>query len=349
MLEFTCPSCSKRVQGDDSFAGKNVVCPNCGTSVATPKTIEFANGVTNSLPAYSDVSGARVPPDGLPTTSTKTSPTSIVVTLLSGIVFGLICVTVLLVMVPGVERNTRYANRTQSTNNLKQIGLAMQSFHDTHKRVPFNGTKAAVGGDEKSGTWAFQILPFVECQALFDNPNRLDLNAVVFLCPERGRESRCTTGPRSDYCINPWLNDPNHGIVNAPDRSLNLLGITDGTSNTIFAGHGMIALNMYRSSKPFLQSTDIYRGGDPALARQSTDNQRDTGGQEDLLRWGSPFGEGTLFVFCDGTVRMIPYSITGGVIRDGKVIRANADHEGMARNLASLLTPNGREPVSVPD
>ena len=29
MLEFTCPSCGKRVQGDDSLAGQLLRCPGC--------------------------------------------------------------------------------------------------------------------------------------------------------------------------------------------------------------------------------------------------------------------------------------------------------------------------------
>ena len=74
------------------------------------------------------------------------------------------------------------AQRTHSINNLKQIGLAMQSFHDTNKRLPFNGIAAgrklkvegakityygnATTDTTSSGSWLFQVLPFVDAQPL---------------------------------------------------------------------------------------------------------------------------------------------------------------------------------------
>src|SRR5438067_1062062 len=36
MLEFTCSSCGKRVQGDESLAGQRVPCPGCNAEVTVP-------------------------------------------------------------------------------------------------------------------------------------------------------------------------------------------------------------------------------------------------------------------------------------------------------------------------
>jgi hypothetical protein len=239
---------------------------------------------------------------------------------------------------PATQKIRTPAARTQSTNNLKVISLGMQSFHDFHKRLPFNGNIAAVANDSKSGSWGFQILPFVDNHALFADPNLKDEIVQAYCCPQRGRPGRCTTGPWSDYCINPWLNDPKNGAANAPDRKLTLLGITDDGGNTIFAGQGMIDPNRYASKVAIPQSTDIFKGGDPALARTSTVNQVDRRG-DGSLHWGGPFSQGTLFAFCDGTVRMFPYTISGGVIRNGV-------GDG---GLAVLLTPAGNEKAELPD
>ena len=63
-------------------------------------------------------------------------------------------------LVPAVQKGAR-RRPTQSINNLKQIGLAFHSFHDAHRQLPFNGVGPAAPGNNLSGSWGFQILPFI--------------------------------------------------------------------------------------------------------------------------------------------------------------------------------------------
>src|SRR5262249_21653837 len=135
------------------------------------------------------------------------------------------------------------------------------------------------------------------------------------MCPGRGRPGPCTTGAWTDFMINPFLNDPD-GKVDAPDVKLTLINIKDGTSHTIYAGHGMISPKQYGSNVAHAQSTTILKGGQPALARKSTKNQRDTD-NDASLSWGSPFPQGAAMVMCDGTVRFFPYTLSGGVVVNG--------------------------------
>ncbi|MBM3995539.1 MAG: DUF1559 domain-containing protein, partial [Planctomycetes bacterium] len=115
------------------------------------------------------------------------------------------------VLLPLVQIVRQAAMRTQSANNLKQIALAFHNHHDSgRKRFPCNGSDnkwkndqfraAAEGNNSQSGSWAFQILPFIEQEFMF---KQLDRNATVptYRCPGRSRPGFETSnggGPVTD-------------------------------------------------------------------------------------------------------------------------------------------------------
>jgi len=83
----------------------------------------------------------------------------LVVIAIIGILIGL--------LLPAVQMVREAARRSECSNNLKQVGLGLQLYHDAHNRFP-------MGNYGKQGTaWTAYILPFVEQKALYD---RLSFN-----------------------------------------------------------------------------------------------------------------------------------------------------------------------------
>lgn len=76
------------------------------------------------------------------------------------VVIAIIGVLVALLL-PAVQAAREAGRRAQCMSNLKQVGLAMQNYHDSKRELPAGAVNGCC-----YGTWAMQILPFIEQQAL---------------------------------------------------------------------------------------------------------------------------------------------------------------------------------------
>jgi prepilin-type N-terminal cleavage/methylation domain-containing protein len=110
----------------------------------------------------------------------------LVVIAIIGVLIGL--------LLPAVQKVRQAALRMASSNKLKQLALAAHNFHDVFKMLPYNGTAAGPASENNpmSGSWAYQLLPYLEQQAVYNTqngtlPTTWNYGVSAFLCPLRER------------------------------------------------------------------------------------------------------------------------------------------------------------------
>jgi prepilin-type N-terminal cleavage/methylation domain-containing protein/prepilin-type processing-associated H-X9-DG protein len=115
------------------------------------------------------------------------------------VVIAVIAILVSL-LIPAVQSAREAARRAQCSNNLRQFGLAIHSYHNTHKQLPKGGAGVASLSNPLFRSmhclsWGAAILPGLEQQPLYETINQSqpylhDDNLAagqhilpVFLCP----------------------------------------------------------------------------------------------------------------------------------------------------------------------
>src|SRR5262249_7114345 len=93
------------------------------------------------------------------------------------VVIAIIAVLIGLLL-PAVQKVREAAARMKCSNNLKQLAIAVHSFHDTNDRIPYSGTQIAYNWTTdrdvpgpNTWTWIARILPYVEQGTLANQYN----------------------------------------------------------------------------------------------------------------------------------------------------------------------------------
>lgn len=189
----------------------------------------------------------------------------LVVIAIIGILIGL--------LLPAVQKVREAANRIRCGNNLKQLGLALHNYHDTHGSFPkgCSPTDNPPTYTAWGSSWKVYILPYIEQDAIwrkwqhtgssgYTNANNIGMvNNITF------KMYRCPTSPLPE--MSPYSNTSGYltmftsytgisgstldpasltcsggaGIVSAggllfPNSKVTLGRIPDGSSNTMLVG-----------------------------------------------------------------------------------------------------------------
>jgi prepilin-type N-terminal cleavage/methylation domain-containing protein/prepilin-type processing-associated H-X9-DG protein len=282
------------------------------------------------------------------------------------VVIAIIAILIALLL-PAVQKVREAANRAKCENNLKQLGLAAIQFHDTH-----NGFPTSTANPLSSFV---ALLPYLEQQALYQAyydwyqaalsgsggfPFPSATPVSVFACPsDSGIPSPpvvqqpfnnsyfAATSYRPNTSRFP-ANDPSwvsgagtDGVVvsyGSPSGPVQIMAITDGTSNTILFGES----SNFDPSWPQYQALMVSFGF-PANLPMSLfgsdwpDNAPLGTGAYPLnnplplppdvsaveprsYTYGSGHPQGANFVFCDGSVRFLSNAINNAAATNGTTL-----------------------------
>jgi prepilin-type N-terminal cleavage/methylation domain-containing protein/prepilin-type processing-associated H-X9-DG protein len=242
------------------------------------------------------------------------------------VVIAIIAVLVGL-LIPAVQKVREAANRTQCQNNLKQIALALHSYHDAKKHFP--GNHRPVVTNSVRERWFTKTLPQLDQNNIWknydettnwDSPTNLPLTSVpleVAICPATPDGNRLDGDPAlapgwarivptiavTDYAMLYGLHptflvangftQPNYqGVLTKTDgQYIAIADITDGVSNTL--------LVVESAGRPLL-----YQNGVKVNANWGQDGVNGGG-------WARPASDIWLIGFGDkaGTVAGGPYAI----------------------------------------
>ncbi len=195
------------------------------------------------------------------------------------VVIAIIAILIALLL-PAVQQAREAARRSTCKNSLKQIGLALHNYHDSHQVYPpgyiARGVTSTAMSAAETGSgfsWGVMILPFLDQAPLY---NQLDLNLD------------CTVSPNIGLAAEPvpvfrCASDPNQGVFSASDgtntyqlSSANYVGIYGYGSLTAAPGNPTDKGVLYRNSK--IKIRDMTDGSSNSIVVGERSYQHQFGG-----------------------------------------------------------------------
>lgn len=249
-------------------------------------------------------------------------------------------------LLPAVQKVREAAARTQCSNHLKQIGIAIHSHADSKGFIPTGGRTPWAGIQFVDGLpmdppnlgagWAFQILPYLEQEPLYKTDNQPLVQMTIikgYFCPARRHPIlNADTYALMDYAGATPADSPNSwdqfwygniwglpggnanykGMIvrsGVPPFKITLNHITDGLTNTLCVGEKRLDIGRY--SGDWHDDQGWIDGWDPDIMRYTGfQPERDVkDGPDPGYQFGGVHPSGMNALFGDGAVRTIKWSI----------------------------------------
>ena len=276
------------------------------------------------------------------------------------VVIAIIAILIAL-LVPAVQKVRAAAARTQCTNNLKNIALAVHNYHGTYKFLPPAFTTPSAKYQYVS--WMARILPFIDQVPLYnqidakenagywypwDNTNypALGYPMAIYNCPSDARGAQVAnvfgyTIAFTGYLGNSGRNASTRDGVIITDGKITMVNISDGTSNTLLAGERPPSMDLWYGwwfagwGQAGDGSCDVVLGSTERVTDGSYGSTCPVGSTYpykqgsitnpcDTFHYWSMHSGGCNFAFCDGTVRWLDYNI-GNTVLDALATRNAGD------------------------
>ncbi len=273
---------------------------------------------------YPNVSYSLVDENGLTTRTTSSIPGLPIPGGDGGSASVAVPAVLVALLLPAVQQAREAARRSQSKNNMKQIGLAMHNYHDVFNAFPAGTVENADLPVEQRLSWMVSILPYLEQAALYNLVNKkegfesgtnspiMENRIVTYMNPSM--PARVSMYGETHYVgiagiteDGPTAKLPSKiAGVFGYDRQTRMSDIQDGTSNTI-----MVAESYGGPSGPWGQ-------GGAATIRPFT-QQPYIKGPDGI---GGTAGGGGHILLSDGSVRFVSEHI------DPKLVEALSTIQG---------------------
>jgi prepilin-type N-terminal cleavage/methylation domain-containing protein len=172
------------------------------------------------------------------------------------VVIGIIGLLVA-ILLPAIQAAREAARRSQCTNHLRQVGIALQNYDSANKRFP-PPTILPVGQTYEPWSAHARLLPYLEETGLADlidwnkspeftgSPIAARTRVATYMCPDeindRERQTPTLTHYPLNYAFNQgtwFIYDPTNGNVGdgafMPNKAYRAADISDGLTHTLAA------------------------------------------------------------------------------------------------------------------